>query len=154
MATPRILLAPTAFKGSFGPRTVAEAFTAGVRQAYPDAALLTCPVSDGGDGLLEAVLPPNGLREAVRVTGPLGTPVQAVLGWLDEKTAIFESASACGLALIPAGARAPLTATSRGVGELIGEAADRGADVVIVGLGGSATTDGGSGAARGLGWTF
>lgn len=136
------------------PRDVAEAMAAGVRRACPDAAVLACPVSDGGDGLLDAVLPTGGLREPVTVTGPLGQPVRAVLGWLDERTAIFESASACGLRLLEPGARDALRATSRGVGELIAEAAQRGAATVIAGLGGSATTDGGTGAARGLGWTF
>jgi glycerate kinase len=133
---------------------VADALTAGVRQALPDASVLACPVSDGGDGLLDAVLPPDALRESVQVTGPLGQPVAATLGWLDEQTAIFASSSACGLALVPPEALDPLGSTTRGVGELIAEAAGRGATTVIVGLGGSATTDGGTGAARGLGWTF
>lgn len=136
------------------PRAVSEAMVSGVRLVWPDAVVLACPISDGGDGLLEAVLPPAALRETVAVTGPLGEPVPATLGWLDERTAIFESASACGLRLIPSEARDALGATSRGVGELIAEAAQRGAALVIVGLGGSATTDGGTGAARGLGWTF
>jgi len=149
-----VLVAPTAFKGSFGPRQVAEAIAAGVRRALPGAAVLSCPVADGGDGLLDAVLPPGSLRERVQVTGPLGTPVHAELGWIDGETAIFESSSACGLALVPPEQRAPLTATTRGVGELVWEAADRGAATIVVGLGGSATTDGGTGAARGLGWTF
>jgi len=80
--------------------------------------------------------------------------VSAELGWLDAETAIFASSSACGIALVPVEQRAPLRATTRGVGELIWEAADRGAKTVVVGLGGSATVDGGTGAARGLGWSF
>jgi len=149
-----ILVAPAAFKGTFGPRQVADSIAAGVRRALPDAKVLTCPVADGGDGLLEAVLPPGSLRERVPVTGPLGEQVNAELGWLDGETAIFASSSACGLALVPPDRRAPLRATSRGVGELIWEAADRGAKTVVVGLGGSATVDGGTGAGRGLGWSF
>lgn len=133
---------------------MADALAAGVHDALPGATVLTCPVSDGGDGLLDAVLPPGSLRESVTVTGPLGAPVAATLGWIDADTAIFESASACGLALVPRERRDPLRATSRGVGELIREAADRGARTIIVGLGGSATVDGGTGAARGLGWSF
>lgn len=133
---------------------MADALAAGVHDALPGATVLTCPVSDGGDGLLDAVLPPGSLREPVTVTGPLGAPVAATLGWIDADTAIFESASACGLALVPRERRDPLRATSRGVGELIREAADRGARTIIVGLGGSATVDGGTGAARGLGWSF
>ena len=149
-----ILVAPAAFKGSFGPRQVADSIAAGVRRAIPDARVLTCPVADGGDGLLEAVLPPGSLLEKVSVTGPLGSPVTAELGWIDAETAIFASSSACGLALVSSDQRAPLRATTRGVGELIWEAADRGARTVVVGLGGSATVDGGTGAARGLGWSF
>ncbi len=150
----RIVVAPTAFKGTLTPREVAEAMLLGARRACPEADVLACPLADGGDGLLDAVLPASGLREAVDVTGPLGQPVRATLGWLDERTAIIESASACGLTLVDPAVRDPMAATSRGVGELIAEAAQRGAAIVIVGLGGSATTDGGTGAARGLGWTF
>ncbi|MGH7535916.1 MAG: glycerate kinase family protein, partial [Gemmatimonadales bacterium] len=116
--------------------------------------VLACPVADGGNGLLDAVLAPGSLREPVQVTGPLGAPVRAELGWIDSETAVFESASVCGLALLSPEVRDPLRATTRGVGELIAEAADRGAKTVVVGLGGSATVDGGTGAARGLGWTF
>jgi len=151
---PTILVSPAAFKGSFGPRQVADAIVSGVRRAVPGAVVLSCPAADGGDGLLDAVLSPGSLRERVRVTGPLGEPVSAELGWLDAETVIFESASACGLALLKPEERDPLRATTRGVGELIFEAVDRGARTVIVGLGGSATVDGGTGAARGLGWTF
>ncbi|OLC73933.1 MAG: hypothetical protein AUH78_12150 [Gemmatimonadetes bacterium 13_1_40CM_4_69_8] len=149
-----MLVSPAAFKGSFSPRQVADAIVSGVRRALPGAVVLSCPAADGGDGLLDAVLPPGSFREHVRVTGPLGVPVSAELGWLDAETAILESASACGLALLKPEERDPLRATTRGVGELIFEAVDRGARTVIVGLGGSATVDGGTGAARGLGWTF
>src|SRR5262245_15397776 len=149
-----ILVAPTAFKGTFGSRQVADALAEGARSVLPHAAVLTCPVADGGDGLLDAVLGPTALREHLSVTGPLGVPVQAELGWIDAETAIFESASACGLALLSPDRRNPLEATSRGVGELLIEAADRAARTIIVGLGGSASVDGGVGAARGLGWTF
>jgi len=82
--TTRVLVAPTAFKGSLGPRAVAEAFATGVRAAFPEASVLACPVSDGGDGLLDAVLPADALRETVQVSGPSGTPVQAPLAWLDD----------------------------------------------------------------------
>src|SRR5712691_9609756 len=151
---PVILAAPAAFKGSFGPREVAAALSAGIRRALPEASVLLCPISDGGDGLLDAVLPPGALRERVQVTGPLGRSVSAVLGWVDRETAMFESATACGIALLQSSELDPLRATTRGVGELIWEAVQRGAKVVVVGLGGSATVDGGTGAARGLGWSF
>src|SRR5207245_1212555 len=75
-----ILAAPAAFKGTLGPRQVAEALAAGVRHALPEASVLQCPLSDGGDGLLDAVLPPGSLRERLKVTGPLGEPVSGGLG--------------------------------------------------------------------------
>src|SRR5438128_2725877 len=149
-----ILVAPAAFKGTLGPRQVADALAVGARRALPDAAVLQCPVSDGGDGLLDALLGPAALRERISVTGPLGEPVSAELGWVDLETAIFESATACGIALLKPEQLDPLRATTRGVGELIWEAVERGARTVVVGLGGTATVDGGTGAARGLGWAF
>src|SRR2546422_1328518 len=76
--SPVVLVAPAAFKGTLGPRQVAEALSTGIRRALPEASLLQCPISDGGDGLLDAVLAPASLREKVQVTGPLGTPVSAV----------------------------------------------------------------------------
>src|SRR2546426_3327527 len=149
-----ILIAPAAFKGTLGPRQVADALAVGARRALPEAAVLQCPVSDGGDGLLDAVLAPAALRERITVTGPLGEPVSGELGWVDPETAIFESATACGIALLRPEQLDPLRATTRGVGELVWEAVERGAKTVVVGLGGSATVDGGTGAARGLGWAF
>src|SRR6059058_3319742 len=131
-----VLVAPAAFKGTLGPRQVADALCAGIRRAVPEASLLQCPISDGGDGLLDAVLTPGSLREPVSVTGPLGAPVRGVLGWVDPETAIFESATASGIALLRPDQLDPLRATTRGVGELIWEATERGAKVV------------------GLGWTF
>src|SRR5205809_4495936 len=152
--TALILIAPAAFKGTLGPRQVADAMAVGARRALPDASVLQCPISDGGDGLLDAVLAPGALRERLTVTGPLGEPVSAELGWVDPETAIFESATACGIALLKPEQLDPLRATTRGVGELVWEAVERGAKTVVVGLGGSATVDGGTGAARGLGWEF
>src|SRR5213082_2087162 len=86
-----VLVAPAAFKGTLGPRQVADAISAGARPALPGAAVLQCPISDGGDGLLDAVLPPGSLREHLRVTGPLGEPVSGELGWIDPETAIQPS---------------------------------------------------------------
>src|SRR5437870_2066342 len=149
-----ILVAPAAFKGTLGPRRVADALAVGARRAMPGAAVLQCPIADGGDGLLDAVLAPAALRERLSVTGPLGEPVSGELGWVDPETAIFESATACGIALLKPEQLDPVRATTRGVGELVWEAVERGAKTVVVGLGGSATVDGGTGAARGLGWEF
>jgi len=151
---PVILIAPAAFKGTLGPRQVAEALATGVRRAVPGASVLECPVADGGNGLLDVVLPAGALRERLAVTGPIGDSVSAEMGWIDGETAIIESASACGLALVEPEDRDPMRTTTRGVGELIWTAADRGAKTIVVGLGGTATVDGGTGAARGFGWTF
>src|SRR5256886_15118260 len=89
-----VLVAPAAFKGSFGPRQVADALSAGIRRALPEASLLQCPISDGGDGLLDAVLAAGALREQVSVTGPLGGPVAGALGWGGPATPGFRSATA------------------------------------------------------------
>src|SRR6059036_3439601 len=124
-----ILVAPAAFKGTLGPRQVADALAVGARRAFPDAAVLQCPIADGGDGLLDAVLAPAALRERVSVTGPLGEPVSGELGWVDPETAIFESATACGIALLKPEQLDPVRATTRGVGELVWEAVERGAAV-------------------------
>src|SRR5213593_4631048 len=149
-----ILVDLAAFKITLGPGAVGDAVAVGARRALPGAAVLQCPIADGGDGLLDAVLAPAALRERLSVTGPLGEPVSGELGWVDPETAIFESATACGIALLKPEQLDPLRATTRGVGELVWEAVERGAKTVVVGLGGSATVDGGTGAARGLGWEF
>src|SRR2546421_6953736 len=132
-----VLVAPAAFKGTMGPRQVAEALSAGARRAMPGASVLQCPISDGGDGLLEAVWPPGSLREHLSVTGLWGEPVSGELGWIEPETAIFESATACGIALLRPDQLDPLRATTRGVGEMVWEAVERGARTVVVGLGGS-----------------
>src|SRR6266403_912475 len=116
-----ILIAPAAFKGTLGPRQVADALAAGARLALPDATVLQCPISDGGDGLLDAVLGPGALCERISVTGPLGAPVSGELGWVDPETAIFESATACGIALLKPEQLDPLRATTRGVGASLPE---------------------------------
>ncbi len=128
---PVILVAPAAFKGTLGPRQVAEALAAGVRRAVPGAAVLELPVADGGNGLLDVVLPVGALRERLQVTGPIGDSVSAEMGWIDGETAIIESASACGLALVEPEDRDPMRTTTRGVGELIWTAADRGARTIV-----------------------
>src|SRR5256886_9820207 len=122
-----ILVAPAAFKGTFGPRRVGEASSVGPRRALPAAAVLQCPISDGGVGLLDAVLPPGSLREHLKVTGPLGEPVSGELGWVEPETAMFESATACGIALLQPDQLDPLRATTRAVGAMIWAAVERGA---------------------------
>jgi glycerate kinase len=110
-------------------------------------------VADGGDGTLAVLLraTPGSRGQPLRVTGPLGAPVDARLGWLDASTAVVELAEAAGLRLVPAGALDPLHATTYGVGELIRAALDGGARRLVLGVGGSATSDGGAGLLAALG---
>jgi glycerate kinase len=148
------LVAPTAFKGTLGPSAVAGAMAAGVSAVWPSAEIVERPLSDGGNGLLEACAPLLAGRLAEHeVSGPLGEPVRARIlqaGW----QAVIESAEACGLHLMPPERRAPLRATTRGVGELMRLVIEGGASQVVLGLGGSGTVDGGTGMARALGWRF
>jgi glycerate 2-kinase len=144
----RVLVVGQAFKGSLSARAVTDALAAGVADAGLDADGVVG--SDGGDGLLDAVAPPR--RTTHRVTGPRGRPVDAAIGWLDDRTAVIESRLACGVALLARHARDPERTTTRGVGELMSAAVGAGAEALIVGLGGSATMDGGLGAARAWGW--
>jgi glycerate kinase len=147
------LVAPDSFKGSLTALQAADAMEQGIREVMPEAEIATIPLADGGEGTAEAlVMATRGRMEAVTVTGPMGEPVQAQLGLLgDDVTAVVECAQAVGLPLVPPAQRNPLVATSRGVGELIGAALDRHCARLIVGLGGSATNDGGAGLAQALG---
>lgn len=142
------MVAPDKFRDTLSAREAADAMA----QAATDlgAKATTVPLSDGGEGFLEVMGGPN---RSSTVTGPLGDPVE--VGWrLSRRVAVIESASAAGLALVgSAGENDPLAADTTGVGELIGVALDAGARRVVVGLGGSATTDGGLGAIRALGST-
>lgn len=152
----KILLAPNALKGSCGAGAAAQALARGVRRAAPGAELVAVPVADGGDGLLELALDVLAAqRIAVRVTGPRFAPVEAALAWVPERRlALVEMALASGLALVPEAERNPLRTTTRGTGELIRAALDLGAETLLVGIGGSATTDGGIGMASALGYRF
>ena len=151
----KIVVAPNALKGSLGAAAAAAAMAAGVRQAVPAAEIVQVPVADGGDGLLE-VLEGNDLqRIPCRVSGPLGSPVTAELLYCaGRRLAVIEMATAAGLALLPADGLDPMQASTFGVGELLRRALDLGAQHIIIGLGGSATSDGGSGLARALGARF
>ena len=152
----KILLAPNALKGSCGAGAAARALARGVRRAVPGAELVAVPVADGGDGLLELAIDAWGARRIpVRVTGPCFAPVEAALAWVPERRlALIEMALASGLALVPEAERNPLLTTTRGTGELIRAALDLGAETLLVGIGGSATTDGGIGMASALGYRF
>jgi len=140
-----VLCCPDKFRGTLTAREAAAALATGARRAGREA--IELPLADGGEGTLDVLCPGVTQRITVRVTGPLGEPVEAEWGLRDE-TAVVEMARASGLALVAA--NDPLAATTRGTGELIREALDAGARRVIVAVGGSATTDGGLGALEAL----
>lgn len=151
----RVLVAPTAFKGTLGAGRVAEAMASGVRLSFPGARVHVRPLSDGGPGLLDALRGAAGPGiEEFDVAGPLGGVVRARILWTEPGEAVLESADACGLHLMAPSGRDPLRADTRGVGELVRRCLDRGARRVTIGLGGSGTVDGGTGLARGFGFRF
>lgn len=127
-----------------------------IQRGFPSVRLDICPLADGGEGTMDALLEATrGIRVPVRVTGPLGEPVDALFGVLgDERTAVVETAMASGLALIPPEERNPLLSTTRGTGELIAAALDQGYRSLVIGIGGSGTCDGGAGMASALGIRF
>jgi glycerate 2-kinase len=144
------LVAPDSFKGSFSALDVAAALAAGLRSAGHPAEEL--PVADGGEGTMEALLSTlDGERLTVMASGPLGRPVEATFALIDGgRTGIVEMAQASGLGLVAERERDAWAASTRGTGELIAAAVDAGAERVIVTVGGSATTDGGTGALEAL----
>lgn len=149
----KIVIAPDSFKESLSALDAASAIEAGFREIFPDARYVKVPVADGGEGTVEAMIAATGGRRvAVQATGPLGRPVDAFYGLTgDESTAVIEMAAASGLELVAPAERDPLLATSRGTGELIRAALDLGARRFILGVGGSATNDGGAGMLQALG---
>lgn len=148
--TARVLIAADKFKGSLTAVQVAEHVTAGLRRVEPGLDVVPLPVADGGDGTVAAAVAAGFERREAEVTGPLGAPVTAAFA-LRDGTAVVEMAEASGLQLLPPGTFAPLTATTRGTGELLLEAAAQGARTIVLGVGGSATTDGGAGMLTALG---
>jgi glycerate kinase len=152
----RILIAPDKFKGSLRGIEVAEAIAAGFRRVFPDAVYDLVPVADGGDGTLDALVSAlRGEEIEATVSGPNGKPLRAAYGLMRARAlGVVEMARASGLALMPVGTNDPMTATSRGTGELIADAISSGARRVIVAIGGSATNDAGAGALRALGARF
>ncbi|TDD41820.1 glycerate kinase [Saccharopolyspora elongata] len=139
-----VLIAPDKFKGSLTAPQVAEAVAAGLRRARPDAQVRLAPVADGGDGTVQAALASGYAPIPVRVAGPVGEPVDTEIA-ISGDTAVVELASASGLALLDPEELAPLAASSEGTGEAILMALDAGARTVVLGVGGSASTDGGAG---------
>ncbi len=153
--TLRVLVAPDKFRGSLTAPEAAHAIERGILNAAPGAQVDLAPMADGGEGTMDALVAATGgqVSAPIRVTGPLGDPVDASYGILgDGRTAVIEMARASGLALISPEARDPLRATTRGTGELLRAALAAGAKRVIVGIGGSATNDGGAGMAQALGY--
>jgi glycerate kinase len=147
-----VLVAPDSFKGSLTSVQVARALAGGWARARPDDTVVLCPLADGGEGTLEAIAAAGGWswRDA-SVTDPLGRPIPA--RWLDDGDgrAAIEMAEASGLSRVAVAERDAIAATSQGTGELIRIALDAGVTSIVLGIGGSATTDGGAGLLRGLG---
>ncbi|WP_067674424.1 glycerate kinase [Nocardia miyunensis] len=148
--TPRVVLAPDKFKGSLSAGEVAEALATGIRRVRPDADIRWVPVADGGEGTVDAAVAAGFDCTTVEVEGPTGQPVRTAFAH-NGTVAVVEAAGACGLSRLPGGVLAPLTATSRGVGRLLLAALDTGCRTVVLGVGGSACTDGGAGMLAGLG---
>ena len=149
----KVVIAPQSFKGSISALDAAKAMEEGVLRTVSDAETVLVPVADGGDGTLETLVEATGgdIR-SVTVTGPIGKAVTAEWGALgDGQTAVIEMARTSGLALLSLTEREPLRATTYGLGEVIREALDAGFRSFIVGIGGSATNDGGAGMAQALG---
>ncbi|HEY2792743.1 MAG TPA: glycerate kinase [Micromonosporaceae bacterium] len=145
-----VLNAPDKFKGSLTATEVAEAVARGIRRVAPSIEVRISPVADGGEGTLDAALAVGFRRVEVRVSGPTGAPVVAAIA-VRGPAAVVELAAASGLALLPGGRPAPLAASSRGTGELIRAALDAGCTDIVLGVGGSASTDGGAGMLEALG---
>ena len=152
----KIVIAPQGFKAGISGLEAARAIARGVSAAVPDAETVLAPVADGGDGTLNALVDGTGGRVFTStVTGPLGQPLEAQWGVMgDGNTAVIEMALPSGLALVPQRRRNPRITTTAGTGEMLSEALDRGYTRIIVGLGGSATNDGGAGLATALGARF
>jgi glycerate kinase len=146
----KIVIAPDKFKGSLPAAEVAAAIAAGVRAEWPEADLVTVPVADGGDGTVDAAVAAGLERVPVTVDGPTGEPVDTSYARRGE-VAVIELAGACGLMRLPGGRLAPLTASSFGCGQVLAAALEAGARRIILGVGGSASTDGGTGLVQALG---
>ncbi len=149
----KIVIAPDSFKESLSAKHVAQCIEDGFKHHFPDAEYIQLPLADGGEGTVEVLMQGlGGAWQTSQLTGPYGEKVDAKWALLDQgKTALIEIASASGLDLTTVQQRNPLLATSYGTGELIKIALDRGVDKILLGLGGSATNDGGAGIAQALG---
>ncbi len=152
----KILIAPDKFKGALNAREVANNIAKGLLDVLPDAAIEIVPMADGGEGTAEAICEARGCSWLeCKAHDPLGRDIDARYGWIEhEKIAVMEMSEAAGMRRLSETERDPLRATTIGVGEMILDASNRGANEIIIGLGGSATNDGGFGMARALGFRF
>lgn len=152
----KLVIAADSFKHCLRSREVVAVLTEGFRRALPEAEIVELPLADGGEGTVEAMVSAcGGTVRTLRVCGPLGIPVEAQYGLIDDgKTAVIEMAAASGIELVPPELRNPLNTTTRGTGELIADALSLGVRKLIIGIGGSATCDGGAGMAQALGYHF
>jgi glycerate kinase len=148
-----VVVAPDKFKGSLTAAEVGAAVATGLHTAQPALRVVVRPVADGGDGTLDAAVSAGFRRVAVEVSGPIGEPVDAAIAVRDH-VAVVELALASGLVLLPADQLEPLAANSFGTGELVRAALDQGCTTVVLGVGGSACTDGGAGLLQALGARF
>ena len=152
----KIVIAPDSFKESLTAMAVATAIEQGFKEIFPDAEYIKVPMADGGEGTIESMIDATGGKYIpVTVTGPLGEPVEAFWAMLgDSKSAVIEMAAASGLHHVVPELRNPLNTTSYGTGELVRSALEHGVKNIVLGIGGSATNDGGMGMMRALGAKF
>ncbi|WP_328974437.1 glycerate kinase [Streptomyces canus] len=148
-----VLIAPDKFKGSLSADEAARALERGLLEAAPRARVDRLALADGGEGSVAAACAGRFSPEKITVTGPTGRPVTAEVA-VHGRTVLIEAAAVCGLAMLPGGRKAPLTATSRGIGQAVQYALAGGADTIVLALGGVATTDGGAGLLQSLGATL
>jgi len=152
----KILIAPDKFKGTLDAREVAQNIAKGLRDVLSDADIEIIPMADGGEGTAEAICDARGCSWVqCKAHDPLGREIYARYGWIDrEKLAVTEMSEAAGMRRLSESERDPIRATTFGVGEMLLDATKRGANEIVIGLGGSATNDGGFGMARALGFRF
>lgn len=150
----KVVVAIDSFKGSMTSMEAGKAAAAGILRADPQAEVRVRPLADGGEGTVDALVEGmHGIRRRITVTGPVGLPVECEYGIVEETgTAVMEMSAAAGITLVPDGKKNPLYTTTRGVGEMINDAFGRGCRRFLIGIGGSATNDGGAGMLQALGF--
>jgi glycerate kinase len=149
------MLASDSYKGSASSKEVEDYLETGIRRVLPNARIVKYPIADGGEGTIDALVSAcNGVKREIEVSGPLGDPVKASYGILEGGTVIVEMAQASGITLVEQSSDNVLHCSTFGVGQIIEDALDHGAKKIMVGLGGSATSDGGVGMAKALGVKF